>query len=147
MRYCNHCKHVTPGEPLYCQNCSRTYDVRLCPRHHVNPRSAQVCSQCGSPDLSTPQPKRGFGVGLSMLLLRILVSRFTGWVILLSLVVYFFYFIGKALQNVNNLLPEMTLGAALGALFLGWMILPNFIREGATRFAKGSLGLTRKKRK
>ena len=144
MRYCNYCKHITPGEPLYCQHCSRTYDVRLCPRHHVNPRSAQVCSQCGSPELSTPQSKKSFGAGLSILLLRILVSRFTGWVILLSLVIYFFYFIGKALQNVNNLLPDMTLGAALGALFLGWMVLPNFIREGATRFTKGPFGKKRK---
>jgi hypothetical protein len=26
----------------------------------VNPRSAEVCSQCGSRDLSTPQPKISF---------------------------------------------------------------------------------------
>jgi len=57
MKYCHHCGRLTPGEPLFCQSCGRTYDVKLCSRLHVNSRSAEVCSQCGSRDLSTPQPK------------------------------------------------------------------------------------------
>ncbi len=137
MRYCNYCKHITPGEAMYCQNCSRTYNIRLCPRHHPNPRAAEVCSQCGSRELSTPQPKKSFstsvGLGIGSLLLSILVSRFTGWVLLLSLCVYFLYFIAKALQNVNNLLPDMSLGAFLGSLFLGWMMLPQFLKNGISK--------------
>jgi hypothetical protein len=58
MKYCWNCNHITPGEPLYCNSCGRTYDVKLCPRRHVNPRTAETCSQCGSRDLSTPQPRR-----------------------------------------------------------------------------------------
>lgn len=48
---------MTVGEPLYCNYCGASYDVKLCPARHVNPRSAEVCSQCGSRDLSTPAPR------------------------------------------------------------------------------------------
>ena len=57
MKYCYHCGHMTAGEPLFCDHCGRSYDVKLCPRLHPNPRGAEVCSQCGSRELSTPQPK------------------------------------------------------------------------------------------
>jgi len=57
MRYCSNCQRVTAGEPLFCSGCGSTYDVRLCPRLHPNPRGAQVCAQCGSRDLSEPQPR------------------------------------------------------------------------------------------
>ena len=57
MKYCYQCGKMTAGEPLYCGTCGRTYDVKLCPRAHVNPRGAEVCSKCGIRELSTPQPK------------------------------------------------------------------------------------------
>lgn len=57
MKFCFQCKRVTGGEPLFCSRCGCTYDVKLCPRQHANPRYAEVCSQCGSRDLSTPQPR------------------------------------------------------------------------------------------
>src|SRR5689334_16369455 len=56
MHYCLNCHKITIGEPLYCSFCGRTYNLKLCPSRHPNPRSAEVCSQCGSRDLSTPQP-------------------------------------------------------------------------------------------
>ena len=31
--------------------------MKLCPRLHVNPRTAEACSQCGIRDLSIPQPR------------------------------------------------------------------------------------------
>ena len=46
-----------PGEPLFCNFCGRSYDLKLCPHRHPNPRNAEVCSQCGSRDLSTPHPR------------------------------------------------------------------------------------------
>src|SRR5260370_24334334 len=58
MRCCVNCNHITPGNPRFCDSCGRSYDVKLCPRRHVSPRTAEVCSQCGSRDLSTPQPRR-----------------------------------------------------------------------------------------
>src|SRR5579872_634477 len=56
MRYCHNCHRITTGEPLFCHSCGDTYDAKLCPARHINPRWAQVCSQCGSRDLSTPAP-------------------------------------------------------------------------------------------
>lgn len=55
-RYCFACGHTTAGPALFCEACGRSYGVRLCPGKHVNPRHAEVCSRCGSRDLSTPQP-------------------------------------------------------------------------------------------
>ena len=49
MRYCNQCHRITPGEPLFCNLCGRSYDFKLCPHRHPNPRNAEVCSECGSP--------------------------------------------------------------------------------------------------
>ena len=57
MRYCNHCLRITGGNPLFCTFCGRSYDQRLCPQRHPNPRHAEVCSLCGSRQLSTPHPK------------------------------------------------------------------------------------------
>jgi len=57
MRYCSQCKRVTAGDPLYCNHCGATYDAKLCPARHLNPRNAEVCAQCGSRDLSTPAPR------------------------------------------------------------------------------------------
>src|SRR5437868_1194635 len=60
MKYCFECGRMTSGEPLFCNFCGRSYDVKLCPSRHENPRNAEVCSQCGNRDLSTPQPKISF---------------------------------------------------------------------------------------
>ena len=57
MKFCYSCGHTTGGERLFCNSCGRSYDVKLCAKLHVNPRTADACSQCGSRDLSTPQPK------------------------------------------------------------------------------------------
>lgn len=71
MKYCYQCGKMTAGDPLYCATCGRTYDVKLCPRQHVNPRGVAVCSKCGSRDLSTPQPKVPVGLRLLALLFRL----------------------------------------------------------------------------
>ena len=57
MKYCYHCDRVTIGEPLFCNFCGRSYDVKLCPKLHVNSRRTLFCSQCGSRELSSPQPR------------------------------------------------------------------------------------------
>jgi hypothetical protein len=57
MRFCPQCHRLTTGDPLYCNHCGSTYDAKLCPARHLNPRNAQVCSQCGSHDLSAPAPR------------------------------------------------------------------------------------------
>src|SRR5579872_1559060 len=57
MKYCYSCGRTTPGEPLFCNFCGRSYDAKFCFRLHPNPRFAEACSRCGSRELSTPQPK------------------------------------------------------------------------------------------
>jgi hypothetical protein len=56
MKRCTACFRYSLGDPPYCTHCGRTYDVRLCPRGHRNPRGALFCAECGSGDLSTPAP-------------------------------------------------------------------------------------------
>src|SRR6202163_4607595 len=77
MKYCYECGHVTAGEPLFCHHCGHTYNVKLCARLHANPRSAEACSQCGSRDLSTPQPR----VPLWVPVVEFLVSLVPGLVL------------------------------------------------------------------
>ena len=60
MRYCLHCHHITTGDPLFCNFCGYSYDVKLCPARHINPRAAEACSECGARDFSTPAPKPPF---------------------------------------------------------------------------------------
>jgi hypothetical protein len=55
LKFCYHCGQATFGEPLFCNFCGRSYNVKLCPRFHVNSRGTSFCSKCGSHDLSTPQ--------------------------------------------------------------------------------------------
>jgi hypothetical protein len=77
---------MTAGEPLFCATCGRTYDVKLCQRLHVNPRGVEICSKCGSRELSTPQPK----IPMSWRLLALLVRLGLGLVLFylsLSLVI------------------------------------------------------------
>ena len=77
--YCYACGHATGGEPLFCNSCGRSYDVKLCPRLHVNPRLAETCSQCGSRDLSIPQPR----VPLAWRIIAFLVQAIAGLLLLL----------------------------------------------------------------
>ena len=84
MKFCYECGRITGGEPLFCNFCGRSYDVKLCPKLHANPRFAEACSRCGSRDLSIPQPKVPFAFrpaawlaqGLSGLLLALVSIRF-----------------------------------------------------------------------
>src|SRR5258707_12202994 len=77
MRYFYSCNKITTGTPLFCNFCGRSSNFKLCPRLHANPRSAEDCSQCGSRDLSTPQPKVPFWVPV----IEFLVSLVPGLVL------------------------------------------------------------------
>src|SRR6185437_3885572 len=74
MKYCYQCGRLTAGEPMFCNFCGRSYDVKLCSRLHANPRNAEACSQCGSRDLSTPQPKVSIWWKVLMYLVRGLLA-------------------------------------------------------------------------
>ena len=128
MKYCYQCGKMTAGDPLYCGTCGRTYDVKLCPRQHVNPRGAQVCSRCGSRELSTPQPK----IPMSWRLLALLVRLGLGLVLFyasLSLVI--------ALVRTPEVQRALVaLGVLLAVLWWLWSKLPDWFQEAIRSFWK-----------
>ena len=128
MKYCYECGRITAGVPRYCQFCGRTYDVKLCPRSHVNPRGAEVCSKCGSRELSTPQPK----VPMSLRLLALLVRLGLGLLLFyasLSLVVVLL-----RTREVQQAL--VAFGILLSGLWWLWSKLPDWFQEAIRSFWK-----------
>jgi hypothetical protein len=128
MNYCYNCGHITPGEPLYCNNCGRSYDVKLCPRHHANPRSADVCSQCGSRELSTPQPKVPAMWKLLAIIIRLGLGLFLFYVTLSFLVA-----LAKTTQFQQALVAFALL---LIALWLVWSKLPDWLQDTLRNLVK-----------
>jgi len=128
MTYCYHCGRITAGKALFCQSCGRTYDVKLCPRLHVNPRHAEVCAQWGSRELSTPQPKVSFWWKALGLVLQFASGTF---LVFLSLAV-----LVALLQNslVQNGLLALVL--LLIALWAAWSMVPDWFRKLVHRALK-----------
>ena len=137
MKYCFQCGRITSGEPLFCQFCGRTYDVKLCPRLHVNPRIATVCSACGSRELSVPQPRVSGWLRLAAFLVRILLGAL--------LVCFSLWLIVEVITDLLGM-PVVQEGMVLiGVLLIGlwflWAMLPHCIRKVIQHF------LARKERK
>ena len=117
MRFCTNCHRMTAGKPLFCNWCGRSFDIRLCPRMHVNPRAAQVCAECGSRELSTPQPR-------VPLLLRPLVTLLqlgpTG-LLLAMLGVSFAVYLSQLSRHPNGSLPLTFVVLFAAFLLYGWL--------------------------
>ena len=121
MKYCFQCGRMTAGEPLFCGTCGRTYDVKLCPRLHVNPRGAEVCSKCGSRELSTPQPK----IPMSWRLLAILIRVGSGLALF-----YASLCIAIALLRTPEFQKALlAIGLLLGCLWYLWSKLPDWLQD------------------
>ena len=125
MKYCYQCGRITTGKPLYCNSCGRSYDVKLCPRAHANPRSAEVCSQCGSRDLSTPQPR----VPLRIHVFAFLLSLLPGALLLLVSLLVAALLIREVLTNPRWLCAFLFLAIACGVLAWIWGELPLWFRK------------------
>lgn len=132
MRYCYYCNQITTGKPLFCNHCGRSYNVKLCPRLHANPRSAEVCSQCGSRDLSTPQPR----VPLWVPIVEFLLSLAPGLVLAAITAGVIGFIVVELVRNTQMLLPILFLGAALGVLWWVWSQLPSWLRTAIYRMLK-----------
>ena len=52
MIFCRSCGRVWPAESVYCGNCGKTFNARICPDGHTNPMFASVCLTCGSRKLT-----------------------------------------------------------------------------------------------
>ena len=138
MRYCPQCHRLTTGDPLYCNHCGSTYDVKLCPARHLNPRNAEVCAQCGSRDLSTPAPR------LPLWLRPVLFGLTLVPGVLLALLLIMVA-VGIVSEIVTNGQIQTQLIVVLLLLALLWWFyvhLPKFIQK-----ALGSLWPSKKKNK
>lgn len=125
MRLCTNCHRVTTGEPLFCNHCGLTYDAKLCPSRHLNPRTAEVCSQCGSRDLSTPAPRPS--VWLRPL---VFVATFVPGAVLAVLWVLLALAVVQAIISSPETLPRLlAMALPLAILWLIYMQLPGFIRR------------------
>ena len=121
MKYCYHCGRITGGEPLFCRFCGRSYDAKLCPRQHVSPRYAEVCSQCGSRELSTPQPKVSFLWKLFACLLRVVSGIVLVYLSILVII--------EALQTPMVQLGLVLFGVLFALLWALWTMLPEWSRN------------------
>jgi len=121
MKFCYQCAKMTPGEPLFCSSCGRSYDVKLCPRLHANSRSADVCSQCGSRELSTPQPR----VSVWWKVLEFLAKVAFG-IVLVFLSLAGFVSLLRTPQFQNALI---VFGICMGLLWWLWSSLPEWFRK------------------
>ena len=110
---------------MYCNHCGSTYDAKLCPARHLNPRNAEVCSQCGSRDLSTPAPRLPFWLPPVLLL----ISLLPGAVIALLLVLVVAAVIQQLLTNSQIQAQLIVLLLLLAILWWLYIHLPKFIQK------------------
>jgi hypothetical protein len=139
MKFCYACGHTTGGEPLFCNSCGRSYDVKLCPKLHVNPRIAEACSQCGSRDLSIPQAK----IPVPWTLLAVLAQVVSGILVLcFSAPILAAFFADLSLGSATN--DRLFIGMfAVIVLCSLWVILPDVSRRIIHRSLIRKSGLTR----
>lgn len=110
---------------MFCNFCGRSYDVKLCARLHANPRSAEACSQCGSRDLSTPQPK----VSIWWRALAYLVRGLLAILLVLASLAVVIAFLSEALRQPVIQKGLLALGILIGLLWFLWSQLPQWFRE------------------
>jgi RNA polymerase subunit RPABC4/transcription elongation factor Spt4 len=125
MKYCYQCGRLTAGEPIFCTFCGRSYDVKLCPRLHVNPRYAEVCSQCGSRDLSTPQPKVSIWWKVLERFVRVLLAI----LLTVATVAVLVALATEALSDPRGQAFMVGIGFLLGGLWALWSMLPEWFRK------------------
>jgi RNA polymerase subunit RPABC4/transcription elongation factor Spt4 len=115
VKYCRSCFHLSAGRPTFCPSCGGSYDVKRCPRGHANPRSSQVCGECGSRELSTPQPRRTITNFVGLVLSRV----FLGAALLAATFVYAVVFAVALIRDPTQLLGRMVFGLGFA---LAWLL-------------------------
>jgi hypothetical protein len=126
MKYCYQCGKMTAGDPFFCNSCGRSYDLKLCPRLHANPRGVEVCSRCGSRELSTPQPK----IPMSWRLVALVVRLGLGLLL-------FYASLSVVIALISTPAVRQTLvafGLLLAVLWLLWSRLPDWFQEAIRSF-------------
>jgi RNA polymerase subunit RPABC4/transcription elongation factor Spt4 len=133
MKTCHNCGRITTGDPLFCNTCGRSFDRKLCPRLHPNPRSAEICSRCGSRELSVPQPKVSFGGRVLEWLLRM----FLAVVLLMLILALVFELLTALFKTPSGQNGVIIIGFLIALLAWIWAKLPEWLRKFVRKqFAK-----------
>jgi hypothetical protein len=132
MKFCFNCNRITPGAPLFCNFCGRSYDAKLCPRRHANPRTAEACSQCGSRELSTPQPRRPAWAPLLGYALSVVPGAFLS---MASIAVLMAAIIG-ILQRPDMIVALALFTIPFGILWWMWSQIPAWFRTQIYKLLK-----------
>ena len=128
MKYCYNCNHITPGDPLFCNFCGRSYNVKICVHKHANPRTAVVCSQCGSREFSTPQPRIPWWAPALELVIGIIPG-----LLLISASVTAVIVVANNPELLSRLVAILLL---LALLWWMWLQIPRWFREAIHKFLK-----------
>lgn len=110
---------------MFCNSCGSSYDAKLCPSRHMNPRSADVCSQCGSRDLSTPAPRVPFWLAPLLFGLSLLPAA----VLALVLLAIALGIIQAVLTNQQVQAQLIVLFILLAVLWFIYIHIPKFIKD------------------
>lgn len=131
MKYCAHCKRLNSGDPVFCQYCSHSFNVRICRGcGHMNPTDALACRRCGRTNLSEPS-------GSSSIWPKVLKMLF--WMALVFLAINFI----KAM--LMNLQAFASLAIVIGLFALAYGFLPEIVKNLIRGMVKGLKGLFIKK--
>lgn len=114
---------------MFCNFCGRSYNLKLCPHRHPNPRTAEICSQCGSRELSMPHPRVSFWLAPLLFLL----SAVPGLLLVAVSLLLLFGIVQAVFTNQALLFQFMLLGLLLAFLWWLYMQLPGFLRRALTR--------------
>jgi hypothetical protein len=125
---------MTSGEPLFCNFCGRSYDLKLCQHRHPNPRNAEICSQCGSRELSTPHPHMPFWLAPLVKLLTVL----PGLALVVMSIAFAFGLIRTLLASQALMFQAVIAGLMLAFLWYLYSHLPHFLRRFISNVFKRS---------
>ncbi len=142
MKRCTHCFRYSLSQPSFCTYCGRSYNVRRCPRGHINPRTAGFCSECGSADLSTPAPPAGVLFHLSQWALRLVFGS--------AVVILAFVLVAGLLTALDweAIAPSLvSLGLMLAFLYWTSTLLPGPVKRLGKGAGRKLVHGFRKKRK
>lgn len=119
---------------MFCGFCGSTYDVKLCSRNHPNSRYAEFCSQCGSREMSSPQPKIPLFIR-PLLAFTLALPKLLSVVLVIGVAVLLLWGLA-ADRNVQQLL--LILALVVVPPILAWRWLPSFAKKifrGIFKFA------------
>ncbi len=114
MRYCLYCKRINAGQPLYCQFCAHSFDVRICRScRHINDPEVLACGNCGGRDFSEP------------------AGSSPPWLVFLKIFFWFFIIfllLGLIRVLLLNFIALSGFIIILVFLYLGYLSLPELLQ-------------------